>query len=399
MHTTNRNHTLSSVLLASLLVGASQFTTCGQFAFDSGSTGTNGALNITTDTTLELPPHGQIHCTTVTVALNATLKFTPNALNTPVHLLARGDVVINGTIDVSGLAGSAVLGGASGPGGFAGGNPASGGLPPGDGKGPGAGRGGADSVPGSGGAGYASYGSTGDGWSVTTNNGSTYGSPLLIPLTGGSGGGGNSAGVAGAGGGGALLIASTTGITVNGTVLAGSYNPFGYSGFFGFGSGGAIRLVAPVVSGAGLVDVRGGYDIFTYKGGGAGRIRIDCIDRRSLALNLTPSSVASIGANMIAIPTNPPRLDIIQLGTNNIPVGTGSPVFFMLPLGSDTNQIVTVQAADFGRLVPIRVVLTPENGSKSYYDTNIDNTVNPASVTVPVVVPVNVQVHVNAWTR
>ena len=50
--------------------------------------------------------------------------------------------------------------------------------------------------------------------------------------------------------------------------------------------------------------------------------------------------------------------------------------------------------------VAIRVVLTPDNGSSSSYDTNIDNsTINPASVTVPVVLPVNVQVQVNAWTR
>ena len=50
--------------------------------------------------------------------------------------------------------------------------------------------------------------------------------------------------------------------------------------------------------------------------------------------------------------------------------------------------------------MPIRVVLTPDNGSSFSYDTNIDNTtINPTSVTVPVVVPVNVQVQANAWTR
>jgi hypothetical protein len=133
--------------------------------------------------------------------------------------------------------------------------------------------------------------------------------------------------------------------------------------------------------------------------GGAGRIRIDCMDRRSLALNLVPTSVATIGANMIAIPTNAPRLDITQVAGKTIPEGTNSPVFFMLPQGASTNQTVTVQARNFNALVPIRVVLTPDNGPSSSYDTNIDNTVSSASVTVPVVVPVNVQVHVNAWTR
>jgi hypothetical protein len=93
-------------------------------------------------------------------------------------------------------------------------------------------------------------------------------------------------------------------------------------------------------------------------------------------------------------------LDIIQVAGTNIPVGTPLPVFFTLPQGSPTNQNVIVQASNFSNSVPIRVVLTPDSGSSTSYDTQIDNTtVNPASVTVPVVLPVNVQVQVNAWTR
>ena len=171
--------------------------------------------------------------------------------------------------------------------------------------------------------------------------------------------------------------------------------------FAGLGSGGGIRLVAPVVAGNGSLNASGSENMWdpgrAY--GGAGRIRIDCMDRRSLALNLVPSSVATVGANMVAIPTNAPRLDITQAAGNTIPEGTNSPVFFILPQGASTNQTVTVQARNFNALVPIRVVLTPDNGPSSSYDTNIDNTVSSASVTVPVVVPVNVQVHVNAWTR
>jgi len=97
---------------------------------------------------------------------------------------------------------------------------------------------------------------------------------------------------------------------------------------------------------------------------------------------------------------NPPRLDVIQAAGNNIPFGTNQPVTFYLPPNSPTNQTVTVQASNFGAVVPIRVVLTPDNGSSSSYDAQIDNTANnPASVEVPVVVPVNVRVQVNAWTR
>jgi len=142
-----------------------------------------------------------------------------------------------------------------------------------------------------------------------------------------------------------------------------------------------------------------GYGGNYYDYGGAGRIRIDCLNRRNLALNASPSSVTSIGANMVSFLSPTPRLDITQAAGTTIPEGTNNSVFFMLPRNSNTNQTVTVQARNFGRLVPIRVVLTPDSGSSSSYDTNIDNTVSPASVTVPVVVPVNVQVQVNAWTR
>jgi len=161
--------------------------------------------------------------------------------------------------------------------------------------------------------------------------------------------------------------------------------------------------VAPAVSGNGTVNVAGGRNSGwspPLTCAGAGRIRIDCMDRRSLALNFIPGSVATIGANMVAIPTNAPRLDITQAAGNNIPEGTNSSVFFMLPQGASTNQTVTVQARNFNALVPIRLALTPDSGPGSSYDTQIDNTsVDPASVTVPVVVPVNVQVQVNAWTR
>ena len=69
-------------------------------------------MNITTNTTLALPTNGIFNCTTITIASGATLKFNPNALNTPVYLLATNDVTINGTIDVSGSLGTALLGGA-----------------------------------------------------------------------------------------------------------------------------------------------------------------------------------------------------------------------------------------------------------------------------------------------
>jgi hypothetical protein len=393
---------LKHTVLACLLGGLGAINSHGQYTFNCGSDGSYGAMNITTNTTLAMPTNGIFNCTTITIATNATLTFTPNALNTPVYLLATGNVAINGTIDVSGSLGTGNQGGAGGPGGFAGGKPSNGSLPAGDGNGPGAGRAGNSGTTPC--VGSAGYGSAGGNIYSTTNNGAAYGSPLLIPLVGGSGGGGRSDGTPGEGGGGAVLIGSNTRIDVFGSISASSaalnsgYNNFGY------GSGGAIRLVAPVVGDGGTVNVAGGLNNYPYfgnpPGGGNGRIRIDCMDRRSLALTYNSSSAVSIGANMVVFLANLPHLDITQVAGTNIPVGTNSPVFFTLPQGSSTNQNVIVQASNFSNSVPIRVVLTPDNGSLTSYDTQIDNTtVNPASVTVPVVLPVNVQVQVNAWTR
>jgi hypothetical protein len=385
--------TLKRLALANLFGGLVSLSSQAQFTFSSGSDGSYGPMNITTNTTLDLPPDGRFHCTTIDVAAGVTLSFSRNALNTPVYLLATSNVTINGTIDVSAASGAPLAGGAGGPGGFEGGRPGYADLPLGDGHGPGAGRVGPN-------GGAAAYGTTptpyyGSG----EQHGMIYGSPLLVPLVGGSGGSAWDNG-GGGGGGGAVLIASNTRIEVGGggsVVARGGTPAVVYSDTMG--SGGAIRLVAPIVTGTGYLDAAGGMSRSdARKFGGSGRIRIDCMDRRALALGF--NGPISIGANMVVIPGNSPRLDVIQVAGNNIPPGTNSPVFFMLPQDSPTNQTVTVQARNFKAVVPIRVVLTPENGPRASYDAQIDNTtVDPASVTVDVAVPVNVRVEVNAWTR
>ncbi len=90
-------------------------------AFVSGSTGADGAFNPTASTTLQLPPTGVFNFTTVNIPSSVTVTFTRNANNTPVYILATGDVTITGTIKVDGAA--AVSGNIAkgGPGGFDGG--------------------------------------------------------------------------------------------------------------------------------------------------------------------------------------------------------------------------------------------------------------------------------------
>lgn len=379
--------------------------------FNSGSDGSYGPLHITAETTLDLPPDGIFHCTTIHIARGGILRFNRNALNTPVYLLATGDVTIEGTIDVSGRRPEPGLqGGAGGPGGFDGGHPGVDLLPPGDGHGPGAGRGGTtDPSQLQSWAGSGAYGIEIRSPFSSANHGASYGSPLQVPLIGGSGGGGAPL-IGGGGGGGAILIASNTRIGLNnnwpsgGGVVANG----GGGGSFQFtangGSGGAIRLVAPVVAGSGTLQALGtGGNFQTGVAGAGGRIRIDCVDRRNLILdrgvgNFNHVPQASFGSYMVVFPNPVPRLEIINAAGTNIPEGSG-PVTIQLPNGSDPNRTVTVQARGFTGTVPTRVVLTPDNGPATSYDAEIVMNANPSSVTVPVTFPVSTPVRVSAWTR
>lgn len=358
--------------------------------FSAGSNGSYGPINITTNTTLDIPLDGIFHATTISVAANRILTFRKNAMNTPVYLLASGDVTITGVIDLQGRNGNNVVGGESGPGGFNGGNPGSVSVPPGAGHGPGAGKGGVGSrtVDGAGPGAYATVVNV-----TSTNRGAVYGSALLVPIVGGSGGGGTAGtpGAGGGGGGGAVLIASNTRIDVTGLIdvdgATSSANTDNGA------SGGAIRLVAPVVAGTATLSANGS------GGGGSGRIRVDTLNRTTMSFSFSPVATTSIGSMMLVFPTPLPRLDIIEAAGTPIPVGSG-PVIVQLPFGSSTARTVKVQARDFNDLVPISVVLTPDNGTPTIYQTSIDNrTINPAEVTLNVVVPVNVQTAVNAWTR
>lgn len=164
-------------------------------AFDSGSNGSYGAMNITNSTTLDMPPDGIFHCTTINIAAGANVRFNRNALNTPVYLLAQSNVVISGGLDLNGEPAAQRLGswnpGLGGPGGFDGGFGAYGNLPPSNGQGPGGGK-----VTG------------GDAVHAVPNslNTNVYGNVLCSPLVGGSGAAGGLAFVeyGGAGGGGAI---------------------------------------------------------------------------------------------------------------------------------------------------------------------------------------------------
>lgn len=360
-------------------------------SFNSGSDGSYGPMNITSNTTLSLPPNGIFNCTTITITSGSTLTFIRNPLNTPVYLLATGDVSIAGKIDVSGSPGSQGLAGEGGPGGFDGGFPAaSSGERPGDGFGPGGGRGGVNNPFESTGVRAGAFATTG-----YFSSGVIYANPLSLPMVGGSGGGGQfgNPGVGGGGGGGAILIASSTQIEHEGTVVAngGSTPSVGWGPGYGEGSGGAVRLVAPKVFGHGRF-----WAIAPANQGGNGIVRIDSIDRKGWNFNF--QGKVRYGNNMVAFPPAY-RLSIAEAAGRVIPEDAGATVSLQLPHGAETNQWVKIQARNFTNDVFIRVVVTPESGPASRYDTNIVMNANPSSVLVPVSLTAGQVNRINAWTR
>jgi len=406
------------LLLVGILLGSG--ARLGAQTFDLGSNGSYGAINLTSSqsVTLQVPPDGVFHCTTITLANSAELRFAKNAANTPVYLLATGDVSLgsSATIYVNGTSASGIAAGIGGPGGFDGGQ---GGESPGDGQGPGGGKiGWADTstsygtkpanVEYRGSAGYA-YRPTGSAQALTAGN--SYGNALLMPLIGGSGGGGGKASTlqyayGGGGGGGALLIASNTRIVFTSNSTLNATGGSGSSGQHGNGSGGSVRLVAPTIQGTFRLYVWPGTSQNSATYGSYGRTRIDSLNIANLTITdeggASPKSrdFVTYGANMTVFPPNFPGLRITQVGTQVIPGTQVAPVFVLFPAGSPATQTVTVSCTNFNSTVPLRAVVTPQSGSTQTFDFTVDNTAGgTTSGSVQVQIPAGVASRVDVWTR
>lgn len=228
--------------------------------------------------------------TTIDIPHGVRITFKNHSKGAPVVWLAMGDVDFGGgassagNISVSGNnKSSSVRYAEPGPGGFAGGAPpTSGGLSPLEGSagfGPGGGERGASLSAGGGG----SYGLPGEkGFDVDGGApGLVYGNSRIVPLIGGSGGAGHeTAGPSpGGAGGGAILIASSGSINLgpnsNETAIRAN-GGFGNGG----GSGGAIRLIANTISGVGLLRALGKEGGGGTGNGGDGRIRLEAFTIR-----------------------------------------------------------------------------------------------------------------------
>jgi hypothetical protein len=375
---------------------------------NSGSTGSDGALTYNTPGTYtfvpatsgqgNLDPSGDniFNFTTVTIASGVTLVLTSENLRAkPVVWCASGAVNIAGTLNLSGANGANVntanpwlthLPAEPGPGGYSGGlggvsflgvNAAATG-----GFGPGAPGNIATEAYWGAGAAHASTGTYNDGFGNGGASGTTYGNDTLNPLARGSGGngapttdtGGIGGGNGGAGGG-AIRIVSSASITVSGSILARGGNGGAPDGNTpanrvqlttgGSGSGGAIHLIAPTISGAGTLDVSGGTTVsgagYTSGGGGVGWILLSA---NSNTFTGTELGFAFAGAFYIPTPILPGSVTITSINGVAAPANpVGDPTIPDVTIAAAGNVTVNIAASQVPIGTQVTLTLIPSVGA------------------------------------
>jgi hypothetical protein len=369
--------------------------------FDSGSTGADGALVLTTPGTVvfdpasfspPLDPDGDnvYHFTSVTIGAGVTVRLIGPLLNmSPVFWLASGPVTIDGILDLSGENGHP---GNSIPADRRPSVPGPGGYPGGVGHfittsgqqaGTGPGGGGVGGTQGSG----AGHNGPGCGGSP----GAAYGNAFLLPLLGGSGGGGGNhaggtnRGAGGGAGGGAVLLASSVAITVNGSILAnGGHGGAGTGWCGGSGSGGAIHLLAPMLAGGGSLRADGGANCNC---GAQGRIRLEAVQH-----NLTGSVAPAPARATVFTRDLTPDLPVVRaLSVDGQPVPTNPDGSFTVPdvtINKGTAAAVAIEARNVptGTVVEVRVY--SEGGADQIVNsTPLAGTLALSSATASVVFP------------
>lgn len=398
-------------------------------AYESGSTGADGALNPTVDTQIQLPPDGVLNYTNVNIPSGVTVTFAKNTTNTPVVMLVGGDATIAGTIHVNGssaaqtgAAGDGSIGddgtpGAGGPGGYSGGQGGRSSTSSGErvsqpGSGPGAAGPSviysSDPCGGSGGGfgGSGGYAGNSTGWcnvNGSTTQGRPYGTTELLPLIGGSGGAGGAGGTilrgaGGGGGAGGLMIAVSGTLSVTGAVRAnggagGVVAGAGVGGAGGGGSGGAIRLIATTITGNGSVTAQGGTaqrnnvaSSIMYGGvGGNGRIRMEA---ESFTRTAASSPAHTFGQPAPAFVAGLPTLRISRVAGVDAPAAPTGNADIALP--EETVNPVGVEVATSG--VPlgntVEITVTPAYGSPTTHISNaLSGTEASATATASVTLP------------
>ena len=363
--------------------------------FDSGSNGSDGALNLTqTGTPIEFDPvalgldtdgDNIYHFTTITIAAGVTVRLTARKINGPVFWLASGAVQIDGVIDLDGEDGQGLsptgvpMPTVPGAGGFAGG------VKGGPGFGP-----------------FGGPGLSGGSQSCFRNafGGGGPGNRFLVPLSGGSGGasGGGDAsrvGWGGGAGGGALLIASSVSITVTGTIMANGGDGFSFQ-CGGGGGGGGLRLVAPIITGTGALQARGGgrrnagpnCQPCGAGGGTDGGIRLEAFQHAFTGTTAPGPILASPFALFLPL-TTPPVLRVVSVA--GILVASDPTGSFTMPdvtFNAATAVPVLIEAHNIPLGTIVQLHLFSENGADQILDsTPLAGSLQLSTATASAVIP------------
>lgn len=152
-----------------------------------------------------------------------------------------------------------------------------------------------------------------------------------MPLLGGSGGAGgmnnNSPEPDGAGGagGGAILIAGSISITLTGRITANGGEPgSSLQRSPGGGSGGAVRLVSPLIRGSGEISVQGGRLGNPHIDGSYGRIRLEAFEHEFAGSFSPPNAAPSPRAPGILVSPAPSVVRVVSVAGSAVrgdPIG------------------------------------------------------------------------------
>jgi len=276
----------------------------------------------------------------VNIPAGVTVTFKNHPTYAPVVWLVAGDVTIGGTLNLRGSTGSTnqtsrLTPTEPGPGGF---------------------RGGAQGPAGQG-AGYGPGGSAvGNDWGRYSDR---YGNPQIIPLIGGSGGTAADNTWSGSAGGGAILIASSNNVSISGAIdVRGGVGARS-------GSGGAVKVIANQVTGAGAIKA---LDTSTWPQVYAGRIRIET-NSLAPALQTSPETIGVPPANPPVIwpAANVPIAKVVSVDAVNAPADPRAP----LVAGADvaiqnSNQVaILIETQNFPIEGVVQLNITPKFGNRT----------------------------------
>ncbi len=377
-----------------------------------GANGTDGVLNITANTVIDLSlaPDGTwdqdnsanaskgvfdpekwavvFKYSSVNIANGATVTFKNHASRAPVVWLVSGDVTIAGAVSLDGQSaiGSPNLS-EPGPGGFRG---ATAYFSAGVDRSAGFGVGGGFHTQG------GTYGSSGG-----NSSNAPYGNPSLIPLLGGSGGSVYRGWLGGGGAGaGALLIASSGTVNISGSLRGNGGNGANYwnngdQQSYG-GSGGAIRIICDTLQGNGSLNATGGGG---YGSGGLGRIRLERVTNTNTLQVVPDPSVVPLATGATALiwpPADAPEVKVISIGGETAPAdprasfgSAGADV----ALAQTASTPVIIETRNVEQAAQVQVRVTPRSNANA---TVVNATVSSVVSTSPLVVrwtaalPVNV---------